>query len=63
MKKKAIQPLRVQALFQFSTGQRQTGTTFDPTLTTITITTTGLPHWQAPRKKRPAASVRACVAV
>lgn len=44
MKKKTIPTLRVQALFRFSTGQRQAGTTLDPTITTITITTTGLPQ-------------------
>lgn len=48
MKKKRIPFLRVQSLFRFSTGQRQAGTTLDPTLTTITITTTGLPQTVAP---------------
>ncbi|SIT95251.1 hypothetical protein [Pontibacter indicus] len=43
-KTKRIPVLRVQPLFRFSTGQRQTSTTLDPTLTTITITTTGLPQ-------------------
>lgn len=44
MKKKTIPFLRVQPLFRFGAGQRRAGTTLDPTLTTITITTTGLPQ-------------------
>lgn len=40
---KTILVLRVRPLFRFNTG-RQASTTLDPTLTTITITTTGLPQ-------------------